>query len=197
MLTGFGMYLCSQNQRTHKLFPAQTASFDLLIQFPDFPCVKPYRDHMVSFSHCITVPSFFSSSFIIPPSSSSDFFAATMQQVTTTPINPPLINAITIITPFLNMTLSFLSISVCVWGIGVLPKVRLDIQTLCLQNEYRQSLYHPADPPLIYFDSLICTSPSSVVQMIWSLSAILISVFIVPVTSFPHTTTIRHLRKRI
>ena len=33
--------------------------------------------------------------------------------------------------------------------------------------------------------------------MIWSLSAILISVFIVPVTSFPHTTTIRHLRKRI
>lgn len=100
-------------------------------------------------------------------------------------------------TPSLNIAYPSFPCSFCIRGIGVLPKVRLDIQTLCLQNEYRQSLYHPADPPLIYFDSLICTSPSSVVQMIWSLSAILISVFIVPVTSFPHTTTIRHLRKRI
>ena len=30
-----------------------------------------------------------------------------------------------------------------VWGIGVLPKVRLDIQTLCLQNQS-----HPVSSPL-------------------------------------------------
>lgn len=45
--------------------------------------------------------------------------------------------------------------------------------------------------------SLILTSLSSVVQTIWSRSAMLISVFIVPVVSFPQATTIRHLQSAI
>ena len=49
--------------------------------------------------------------------------------------------------------------------------------------------------PVVFLNhsfSLILLNPSSVVQMIWSLSAMLISVFIVPVVSFPQTTTILH-----
>lgn len=77
-------------------------------------------------------------------------------------------------------------------GIGVLPKVRLDIQTLCLQNQFHR---FPSTPPRrIDYDSfsLILINPSNVVQMICNRSAVLISVFMVPVTSFPQTTTIRH-----
>ena len=52
--------------------------------------------------------------------------------------------------------------------------------------------------PVVFLNhsfSLILLNPSSVVQMIWSLSAMLISVFIVPVVSFPQTTTILHRLK--
>ena len=44
--------------------------------------------------------------------------------------------------------------------------------------------------------SLILIKPSNVVQMICSRSAVLISVFMFSVTSFPQTTTIRHRFKR-
>ena len=55
----------------------------------------------------------------------------------------------------------------------------------------------PSEPIVFrnYSFSLILLNPSSVVQMIWSLSAMLISVFIVPVVSFPQTTTILHRLK--